>query len=140
MEIDFKNHAIAGLSMGGLESLTIGINQAGYFAYVGGFSSALQNAKFDKLMLDPGNARDLRQLWIACGTSDHLIDPNRDFISGPAPKNSPSHPSKPPANTPGSSGATTSSTSRLCSSGIRSDGDAGSVIEQSPDLDRRNIQ
>jgi enterochelin esterase family protein len=75
------NHAIAGLSMGGLESLTIGINQAGYFAYVGGFSSAMHNASFSKLMMDPGNARDLRVLWVACGTSDSLIQPNRDFVA-----------------------------------------------------------
>jgi enterochelin esterase family protein len=75
------NHAIAGLSMGGLESVTIGINHADYFAYVGGFSSALKHVDFSKQMLDPGNARDLRQLWIACGTSDSLITPNRDFVT-----------------------------------------------------------
>jgi enterochelin esterase family protein len=75
------NHAIAGLSMGGLESVTIGINHADYFAYVGGFSSALKHIDFSKQMLDPGNARDLRQLWIACGTSDELIAPNREFVN-----------------------------------------------------------
>ncbi len=75
------NHAIAGLSMGGLESVTIGINHADYFAYVGGFSSALKHMNFNRLMLDAGNARDLRQLWIACGTSDDLITPNRDFVT-----------------------------------------------------------
>ena len=76
-----QNHAIAGLSMGGLESLTIGINHASQFAYVGGFSAALHNNNFDKLMVDPGQARDLRLLWVACGTSDGLIKPNRDFVA-----------------------------------------------------------
>ncbi|HEY4011311.1 MAG TPA: alpha/beta hydrolase-fold protein [Acidobacteriaceae bacterium] len=76
-----ENHAIAGLSMGGLESLTIGINHAGYFAYVGGFSSAVHNGNYDKLMMDPGQARDLRLLWVACGTSDSLIEPNRNFVT-----------------------------------------------------------
>jgi enterochelin esterase family protein len=74
------NHAIAGLSMGGLESLTIGINHAGYFAYVGGFSSALKHLNFNQQMLDASQARDLRALWVACGTSDDLIAPNRDFV------------------------------------------------------------
>jgi enterochelin esterase family protein len=75
------NHAIAGLSMGGLEALTIGINQAGYFAYVGGFSSALKHLDLNKAMMDPGQARDLRVLWVACGTSDDLIAPNREFVT-----------------------------------------------------------
>jgi enterochelin esterase family protein len=75
------NHAIAGLSMGGLESLTIGINHPSYFAYVGGFSSALEHLDFNKQMMDPGQARDLRLLWVACGTSDDLIAPNRTFVT-----------------------------------------------------------
>ncbi|HEX5283047.1 MAG TPA: alpha/beta hydrolase-fold protein [Bryocella sp.] len=75
------NHAIAGLSMGGLEAVTIGINQAGYFAYVGGFSSALKHLDFSKVMMDPGQARDLRVLWVACGTSDDHITDNREFVT-----------------------------------------------------------
>ena len=75
------NHAISGLSMGGLESLTIGINHAAYFAYVGGFSSAVKNLNFKQQMMDPGMARDLRVLWVACGTSDDLITPNRNFVN-----------------------------------------------------------
>jgi enterochelin esterase-like enzyme len=75
-----ENHAIAGLSMGGLESLTIGINHANYFAYVGGFSSAVKNLNFKQQIMDPGMARDLRLLWVACGTSDDLIEPNRNFV------------------------------------------------------------
>lgn len=74
------NHAIAGLSMGGLEALTIGINQSSYFAYVGGFSAAVKSLNFKQQMMDPGQARDLRVLWVACGTSDDLIQPNRDFV------------------------------------------------------------
>jgi enterochelin esterase family protein len=75
------NHAITGLSMGGLESLSIGIIHSDYFAYVGGFSSALKNQNFDKLFVDAKMARDLRVLWVACGTSDDLITPNRDFVT-----------------------------------------------------------
>ena len=75
-----ENHAIAGLSMGGLESLTIGINHAAYFAYVGGFSAAVKNLNFKQQMMDPGMARDLRVLWVSCGTGDDLIEPNRNFV------------------------------------------------------------
>jgi enterochelin esterase family protein len=75
------NHAIAGLSMGGLESLIVGVNHANYFAYVGGFSAALAHTDLDQLMMDPGNARDLRLLWVACGTSDDLIKTNRNFVA-----------------------------------------------------------
>jgi enterochelin esterase family protein len=74
-----ENHAIAGLAMGGLESLTIGINHASYFGYVGGFSSAVKNLNFKQQMMDPGMARSLRLLWVACGTSDDLMEPNRAF-------------------------------------------------------------
>jgi enterochelin esterase family protein len=76
-----ENHAIAGLSMGGLESLTIGINQTRQFAWVGGFSAAVKQRKFAQHMMDATDARDLRLLWVACGTSDDLLAPNRDFVA-----------------------------------------------------------
>ncbi|HVG27019.1 MAG TPA: alpha/beta hydrolase-fold protein [Acidobacteriaceae bacterium] len=74
-------HAIAGLSMGGLESLTIGINHPGQFGWVGGFSAALKGVDLEKHMMDAKNARDLRLLWVSCGTSDSLLPPNREFIA-----------------------------------------------------------
>jgi enterochelin esterase-like enzyme len=75
------NRAIIGLSMGGLESLTIGLNHAEQFAYVGGMSSAIHQRHFDEAMpkLDAKKA-NLRLLWVACGTGDDLIAPNRDFV------------------------------------------------------------
>jgi enterochelin esterase family protein len=76
-----EHHAIAGLSMGGLESLTIGINQTRQFAWVGGFSAAVTQRKFAQHMMDATDARDLRLLWVACGTSDDLLAPNRDFVA-----------------------------------------------------------
>ena len=71
-----ENHAIAGLSMGGLESLTTGLANPQLFAWVGGYSAAVH--KFDPatVTVDPKTA-NLRLLWIACGTSDSLIEPNR---------------------------------------------------------------
>jgi len=79
---DRNDRAIVGLSMGGLESLSIGLGHTDKFAWVGGFSSAVHNLNYQKELgsLDPKTA-NLRLLWIACGTEDSLIAPNRRFIA-----------------------------------------------------------
>ena len=76
-----EDRAIAGLSMGGSESLLTGLNDIDKFAYVGSFSAG---GLFDDYpsqfpTLDSKQASQLRVLWIACGTSDRLIDDNRKF-------------------------------------------------------------
>jgi enterochelin esterase family protein len=78
---DRNNRAIAGLSMGGLESLELGLTHTGQFAWIGGFSSAVHKLDYSKALgsVDPKTA-DLRLLWIACGTEDDLIDPNRKLV------------------------------------------------------------
>ena len=85
-----EDRAIVGLSMGGLESLTIGLENTDKFAYVGGFSSALHNGGFrtELAQVDPKRA-DLRVLWVACGTEDGLIEPNRSFVTFLKEKNMP---------------------------------------------------
>ncbi len=77
-----EDRAIVGLSMGGLESLTIGLSNTDKFAYVGGFSSAMhdEGTTTHFASLTPKTA-DLRVLWVACGTEDHLIDSNRKFVA-----------------------------------------------------------
>jgi len=79
---DRNDRAITGLSMGGLESVQIGLTHPDKFAWIGGFSSAVQNLNFEEKLasLDPKTA-NLRLLWIACGTEDSLIEPNRSLIS-----------------------------------------------------------
>jgi enterochelin esterase family protein len=79
---DRNDRAITGLSMGGLESLQIGLTHPGQFAWVGGFSSAIHNLDYTQVLtsLDP-KAANLRLLWISCGTEDSLINPNRKFIA-----------------------------------------------------------
>lgn len=76
-----EDRAIAGLSMGGLEALTIGLSHPEMFAWVGGFSSALQSLSSLQAIggIDP-KTTNFKALWIACGVDDHLIDPNRQFI------------------------------------------------------------
>ncbi len=81
-----NQRAIAGLSMGGLESLTVGLTHHELFSYVVGMSSAVQGEQFDRHFpaLAPGNAgsgTNLKLLWVACGTEDGLITPNRKFVA-----------------------------------------------------------
>lgn len=79
---DREGRAIAGLSMGGLESLDIGLHETGKFAWIGGFSSAVHNLDYENQLaaLDPKTA-NLKLLWIACGTEDGLIEANRKMIA-----------------------------------------------------------
>ncbi|QHN04822.1 esterase [Granulicella sp. WH15] len=79
---DREGRAIAGLSMGGLESLSVGLGNPDKFAWVGGFSSAVHLFAYPNPVagLDPKTAK-LRLLWIACGTEDSLIEPNRKLVT-----------------------------------------------------------
>ena len=76
---DRSSRAIAGLSMGGAESLFIGLNALDRFAWIGAFSSGGMGSDFDKTFetLDSKANSKLRLLWIACGTEDRLIDGSR---------------------------------------------------------------
>jgi enterochelin esterase-like enzyme len=78
---DRNDRAITGLSMGGLESLTIGLTHPDQFGWIGGFSSAMGHREEDGLAALRGNTARLHLLWIACGTQDDLITPNRRFIA-----------------------------------------------------------
>jgi enterochelin esterase family protein len=86
---DRNSRAIAGLSMGGSESLLTGLNTLDKFAWIGALSSGGISEEFDKQFpaLDSKTAEQLRLLWIACGTDDRLIDINRKFRKWLASKN-----------------------------------------------------
>ena len=104
-----EQRAIAGLSMGGAESLYVGLNHLDTFAWIGAFSSApmlwpaaaaaapvpaegrgagrgaapavMDPAVFAKTFpaLDAKANARIRMLWIVCGTADGLIGVNRQF-------------------------------------------------------------
>lgn len=80
---DRRSRAIAGLSMGGAESLHTGLNSLDTFAWVGAFSAGGLgqdlNATFPAL--DAKASQQLRLLWIACGVDDRLIEANRNVVS-----------------------------------------------------------
>jgi enterochelin esterase-like enzyme len=78
---DRDSRAIAGLSMGGAESLRTGLNALDKFAWIGSFSAGGLPEPFDSDFpgLDAKANQQLKLLWIACGTEDRLITPNRNL-------------------------------------------------------------
>ncbi len=71
---DRENRAIAGLSMGGGQSLNFGLGNLDEFAWVGGFSSAPNTKSPEELVSNPQEATDkLKLLWISCGDKDDLF-------------------------------------------------------------------
>ena len=70
-----EQRALAGLSMGGGQSLNFGLGNVNTFAWVGGFSSAPNTAQPAQLLKDPAAARtQLKQLWVSCGDQDSLFN------------------------------------------------------------------
>ena len=71
---DREHRAIAGLSMGGGQSLNFGLGNLDQFAWVGGFSSAPNTKKPEELVPDPAKAKQqLKLLWISVGDKDGLL-------------------------------------------------------------------
>jgi enterochelin esterase family protein len=82
---DRDSRAIAGLSMGGSESLFVGLNTLDRFGWIGAFSSGGLNPDYEKTYpgLDAKANSQLRLLWISCGKDDRLYDPDaklRDWL------------------------------------------------------------
>lgn len=68
-----ENRALAGLSMGGGQSLNFGLAHLDTFAWVGGFSSAPNTKPPAELLPEPEAAKQLKLLWLSCGNTDGLI-------------------------------------------------------------------
>ena len=83
VETGRNSRAIAGLSMGGTESLFTGLNAIDRFAWIGAFSSGGLGGQFDSMFpaLDSQANSRLRLLWIACGKDDRLMDINGKFAA-----------------------------------------------------------
>lgn len=74
VKADREHRALAGLSMGGGQSLNFGLTHLDTFAWVGGFSSAPNTKAPEELMPEPQKAKDqLKLLWLSCGDKDGLI-------------------------------------------------------------------
>lgn len=71
---DRESRALAGLSMGGGQSLNFGLGNLDTFAWVGGFSSAPNTKRPEDLIKDhEAAAKKLRLLYVACGDKDGLF-------------------------------------------------------------------
>lgn len=74
VQADREHRALAGLSMGGGQSLNFGLAHLDTFAWVGGFSSAPNTHPPEQLVPDPTAAsQQLKLLWLSCGNKDGLI-------------------------------------------------------------------
>jgi enterochelin esterase family protein len=79
------NRAIVGLSMGGGQALSIGLNNIELFSHVGGFSAAIGNAAnvpttYARLVGNVSESNEkLKLLWIGCGTEDSLFGASKNF-------------------------------------------------------------
>jgi enterochelin esterase-like enzyme len=75
---DSEHRAIAGLSMGGGQSLNFGLGNLDKFAWIGGFSSAPNTKKPEELIPDPVAVKNkVKLLWLSCGDKDGLITYSR---------------------------------------------------------------
>lgn len=79
VKADRSSRALAGLSMGGGQSLNIGLSHLDQFAWIGGFSSAPNTRPASKLIENPEKAaRQLKLLYISCGDKDGLFRISQD--------------------------------------------------------------
>ena len=78
-----ERRAIAGLSMGGAETLFTGLNAIDRFSYIGAFSAGGLGPAAELPQVFPNltaaEGRRLALLWIGCGTEDGLIEANRSM-------------------------------------------------------------
>ena len=70
-----EHRALAGLSMGGGQSLNFGLPHLDRFAWIAGFSSAPNTLPPEQLVPDPEKASEqLQLLYLSCGNKDGLIN------------------------------------------------------------------
>ncbi|MGH7978356.1 MAG: esterase, partial [Limisphaerales bacterium] len=77
-----RSRAIAGLSMGGKESLVVGLNHLDQFSWIGAFSSGpITDYSRTFPNLNAGVNKQVRLLWIGCGNNDGLLGNNQRFCN-----------------------------------------------------------
>ena len=74
VDADREHRALAGLSMGGGQSLNFGLAHLDTIAWIGGFSSAPNTKPPEQLVPNPAAAaQQLKLLWLSSGNKDGLI-------------------------------------------------------------------
>jgi enterochelin esterase-like enzyme len=81
---DRPHRAIAGLSMGGNQTLLVGLTHLDLFRYIGAFSPVIFNASaeqdFKNAFADAAaTSKQLKQFYIYCGNKDTLFASNKSF-------------------------------------------------------------
>ena len=76
------DRALAGLSMGGGQALSVGLHHLDTFHSIGAFSAGLRTAVIDEqykeILADPAGAnKKLKLFYIACGKTDALFEPSQ---------------------------------------------------------------
>ena len=81
VRIEPGQRAIAGLSMGGGQALTVGLGNLDKFAWVGAFSAGPADETVTAALLAdvPMTNAKLRRLWISCGKDDQALKRNQDY-------------------------------------------------------------
>lgn len=78
---DAEGRALAGLSMGGGQTLLIGMKQPHVFQWLGAFSTGLINDPDQQLVgAGGGDSAPLRLLWIGCGSADPRLRQNLSLV------------------------------------------------------------
>ena len=76
---DREHRAIAGMSMGGGQSLNIGLTNLDTFAWIAAVASAPNTRPPAELVPDPAPVKKLKLLWLSVGNRDPLQRYNRDL-------------------------------------------------------------
>ena len=83
-----ENRAIAGLSMGGFQTLDVALSRPELFNYVGVFSSGFFGATIDEAetkyasaLNDPGFNKNKKLFWIEIGKDDFVMDANKKTMA-----------------------------------------------------------
>lgn len=80
VKADRETRALAGLSMGGGQSLNFGLKNLDTFAWVGAFAPAPNTKPAGELVKDSAEvAKKLRLLWLSCGDKDFILNVSKDF-------------------------------------------------------------
>ncbi|WP_395742199.1 alpha/beta hydrolase-fold protein [Prosthecobacter sp.] len=79
---DREQRAVAGLSMGGWQALSIGLTNLDRFAWIGSFSGAVEENEIKPALDDAqGTNGKLKLPWVACGKEDtRLIERNHQLV------------------------------------------------------------
>lgn len=85
VKVDKDSRALAGLSMGGMHTITASIEYPGTFGYIGVFSSGIFDANADMGELEKKftalKDSGVTKYWVGCGKDDFLMDSNKRLLS-----------------------------------------------------------